>query len=276
MLGHSFDRFYVVTKFILPMLDGLKLSPAKYNKECNYLHSLDDQNNDQVKENIKDLLSYCAKLRPYMAFYKMQIKACNKTTHHILKNKVDLILPKFPEGQKSKRGIFSAVISGFVGLAFKGVLSFLHNRRHRALHKAVKAMSIQTYIQRNTLMHLENTLVMYGVYNAEMLERLVKTVHALYSRQPLYENLFMGKTSAAYGYYSQMHGKCGIQHYAINSMLYLRTIKDKYIEIYNEFISQVHIYAKAVKILAKGYLPILLITPLKLQEILNYCQRDAV
>ena len=52
-------------------------------------------------------------------------------------------------------------------------------------------------------------------------------------------------------------------------MLYLRTIKDKYIEIYNEFISQLHTYAKAVRILAKGYLSISLITPLKLQEIPN-------
>ena len=53
-------------------------------------------------------------------------------------------------------------------------------------------------------------------------------------------------------------------------MLYFRTIKHKYIEIYNEFISQLHIYTKAVRILAKGYLPILLVTPLKLQEILNF------
>ena len=52
-------------------------------------------------------------------------------------------------------------------------------------------------------------------------------------------------------------------------MLYLRTIKDTYIEIHNKFISQLHIYAKVVRILAKGYLPISLITPLKLQEILN-------
>ena len=66
-----------------------------------------------------------------------------------------------------------------------------------------------------------------------------------------------------------MHGQCGIQHYIINSMLYLHMIKDKYIEIYNEFISQLHIYAKAVRILTKGYLPISLIMPLKLQEILN-------
>ena len=130
-------------------------------------------------------------------------------------------------------------------------------------------MSIKTDIQRNILMQLDNTLVLYGVYNAEMLETLVETVDALHSRQTLYKNLFTGRTSTAYEYYSWMHGKQDIQHYAINSILYLRTIKYKHIEIYNEFISQLHLYAKAVRILAKVYLPILLITPLKLQEILN-------
>ena len=57
-----------------------------------------DQDNDQIKQNVKGLLLYCAKLRPYMAFYKMQIKAHNAMAHHILKNELDLILPKFYEG----------------------------------------------------------------------------------------------------------------------------------------------------------------------------------
>ena len=56
----------------------------------------------------------------------MQINACNKTAHHILKNEVDLILPKFAEGRKSKKRCFSTIISGFVGLAFEEILSFLH------------------------------------------------------------------------------------------------------------------------------------------------------
>ena len=38
-----------------------------------------------------------------MAFYNMQIKAHNATAHHILKNEVGLILPKFYKGWKSKR-----------------------------------------------------------------------------------------------------------------------------------------------------------------------------
>ena len=161
------------------------------------------------------------------------------------------------------------IISGFTGLVFEGISNFLHHKRHKALCKAVKAMSVTIDMQRNKLMHLENTLVVYIIYNAEILEHLVKTVHTLHSRQTLYESLFAGKTLAVYKSYLQMHGSCGIQHYAVNSMIYLRTIKDKYIEIYNEFISQLHIYTKAVIILAKEYLPISLITPLKLQDILD-------
>ena len=40
-------------------------------------------------------------------------------------------------------------------------------------------------------MHLENSLRMYGVYNMETLEKLVKTAHALHSHQSLIEELFM-------------------------------------------------------------------------------------
>ena len=82
-------------------------------------------------------------------------------------------------------------------------------------------MSISTDAQRNKLTHLENTLVMYRIHNAETLENLVKTVHALHSRQTLYEGLFAGQTSAAYEAYMQMHGTCRIQYYAVNAMLYL-------------------------------------------------------
>ena len=79
-------------------MDNLKLSEIRYNKECKYLSDLDDNDDGQIKTNIKDLITYCDKLRPYMAFYKMQINAHNITIHHILKNEVDFILPKFFQG----------------------------------------------------------------------------------------------------------------------------------------------------------------------------------
>ena len=179
-----------------------------------------------------------------------------------------MILPKFSECRKSKRGIFSTIISGFVGLAFEGISSLLHNRTHKVLHKAVCTMNSKVDIQRNRHIQLENTLVMYGVCNAEKLEKLIKYVHALHSRQSMCEKPFAGQITKTYEHCSQMHGDPGIQHYAITSMLYLRIIKDKYIEMYNKFISQLHNYAKVIRILAKGCLSISLVTPLKLKKTL--------
>ena len=66
-----------------------------------------------------------------------------------------------------------------------------------------------------------------------------------------------------------MQNTCSVQHYMTNALLYLPTINKKYIVVYNEFITQLHIYAKAIRILAKGYLPIFLKTLYKLQEIIN-------
>ena len=86
-----------------------------------------------------------------MALYKMQINAHNLTAQKILKNKVDLILPKFQLQGRNKRAIFGAIISGFLGLAFKGISSFLHQKRHRALQKAVKLMSVTMDTKRNKL-----------------------------------------------------------------------------------------------------------------------------
>ena len=87
MLAHSFDRFCVITKCVLPTLDDLKVSPIKYDKECNYLRNLDnDDDDDQFKQNIKDLLFYCSKVRQFMALYRMQISTPNLTAHKILKN----------------------------------------------------------------------------------------------------------------------------------------------------------------------------------------------
>ena len=135
-----------------------------------------------------------------MSLYRMQISAHNLTVHKILKNEFNLILPKFHKECRNKRGIFGAIISGFLGLAFEGISSFLHHKRHKAPQKAVKAMFITTKATRNKLMHLENSLIMYRVYNMETLEKLVETVQVLHSQQSLVEQLFTGQQVAAYNF----------------------------------------------------------------------------
>ena len=37
MLTHLFDRFYIVTKFMLPMIGDLKFSKLNYDYTCAYM-----------------------------------------------------------------------------------------------------------------------------------------------------------------------------------------------------------------------------------------------
>ena len=97
-------------------------------------------------------------------------------------------------------------------------------------------------------------MVMYGVYNAETLEKLINTVHCMHNTKTLYEKLFARQLTAAYRWYIISHGNEGVQYYAINSLPYLRPINDKYVQMYNEFIKQLCMYAEAIRILAKGFI----------------------
>ena len=117
-------------------------------------------------------------------------------------------------------------------------------------------------------MKLDDTMLMYGIYNVEALEKLIKTVHEIHNITTSHEKLFAGKHNHSIFSILYAHS-LGLQHFSTNSLLYLRIIQDKYISMYRELITQLHTYVSAIRILAKGYLPNTLIKPDKLQEILS-------
>ena len=105
-------------------------------------------------------------------------------------------------------------------------------------------------------------MFMYGVYNAHTLEKLINTVHQIHNTTSSHEIVFAGQQSSL-TLRSLYTNALGLHHYSINLLLYLRTVQDKYIALYKELITQLHIYVTSIRILAIGYLPISLITPLK-------------
>ena len=87
-----------------------------------------------------------------------------------------------------------------IGLAYEGISSFLHHKRHKALHKAVKVMEKKTGLQHNK-MHLEDTMIMYGVYNSDTLTDLIDTVHKMQNTTTWKERTFAGKLNQMYQLY---------------------------------------------------------------------------
>ena len=174
-------------------------------------------------------------------------------------NDIGKILPKFPTDHRQKRGailgsILGSVASSVIGLAYEGISSFLHHKRH----KAVAVMNKMTNIQRNRIHHLEDTMIMYGVYNSDTLTDLIDTVHRMQNFITWNEKTSAGKLHDLMELYAQDKG---VHNYAINSVLFLTTVREKYVKMYKRFIEEMKLYSKAIRVLSKGYLPISLLPP---------------
>ena len=80
------------------------------------------------------------------------------------------------------------MVLGFIGLAYEGISSFLQKKHNDALQKAMIAMNSEAEFQCSKLLKLDNTMQMYGIYNAETLEKLINTVKELHNVTSLHEN----------------------------------------------------------------------------------------
>ena len=217
------------------------------------------------------LLAYCLKIVPYVEFYKKQIEYYNCTAYDLLTNEIGLTVPTFPKEKRPKRGTILASVLGGIGssiitLAYEGILSFLHHKRHKALHKAVKVMERNTDLQHNKIHHLEDTMIMYGVYNSDTLTEPIDTMHRMHNTTKWRERTFAGRLNQWLELYLHQDG---IGHYAINSILFLTMIREKYMKMYERLLEQLEMYSRVIRILSKGYLSISLLPPSKVESILS-------
>ena len=131
-VSHSFDRFYVVTKFELPKVQDLQFDTIPYDKGCNHLEETKSKGSytigmiDEIKQNR-------IKIAPHIDYYSKQIEYYDQTASDILTNEIALILPTFTKNNRQRRGIITSLITGFNGLAYEGISSFLHHKRQKAL-----------------------------------------------------------------------------------------------------------------------------------------------
>ena len=133
--------------------------------------------------------------------------------------------------------------------------------------KAMKQINERQDMEHSRIYHLEDTMIMYSKYNSDTLTNPIDMVHRMHNLTSLKERLFVGKVNdwlkQQLTHYNDEHS------YSIITLLFPRTINEKYVRMYDRFINELKTYSQAICILSKGYLPITLIPPFKLEAILH-------
>ena len=68
-ISHSFDRFYVVTKFELPEVQDLQFTTIPYDRNCEHFEDA-KKKGGLTLGLIDDIKTYCIKIAPYIKYYK--------------------------------------------------------------------------------------------------------------------------------------------------------------------------------------------------------------
>ena len=109
MVSHSFDRFYVVTKFELPKVQDLKFDSIPHDKGCNHLEEVKTKGGYNTGM-IDEIKQYCVKIVLHIDYYRKQIKYYNQTASYFLTNEIALTLPTFNKDDRQKRAITTSLI----------------------------------------------------------------------------------------------------------------------------------------------------------------------
>ena len=91
MLAHSFDRFYIIAKFMLPSVGDIKFSNLNFDQSCTYMNKKYVPNTDSSKY-LAELKTYCNKIKPFLSHYSKLIKSYNDTVYNILTNEIRPLL----------------------------------------------------------------------------------------------------------------------------------------------------------------------------------------
>ena len=76
MLTHSFDRFYVVTKYEIPNVEQFQFTTFAFDLMCSHLNI--------SKSPLLRYIKHCRRIAPYVKFYMQQIDYYNQTAYNLL------------------------------------------------------------------------------------------------------------------------------------------------------------------------------------------------
>ena len=74
-------------------------------------------------------------------------------------------------------------------------------------------MNKRINIEQNRVFHLEDTMIMYGVYNVDTLEKLIQMVHKMNNRSVWYEKFYAGHVNKWFEMYLASQGASYIHYF---------------------------------------------------------------
>ena len=170
---------------------------------------------------------------------------------------------------QTKRGFaaFIPALASLATIAVESIGSFLQKKHNTALSKGLSAIKSDQSLAWNSIKQLEDDFLLYGKYNLDSLEKIIHTVNHLGERVHRMEELLLGKDHSVATQQFLHAGSIGRLLFAHKLNIYLMSVLETQLRLYDELERVLKEFLSAVRILSKGYLPASLFPPTILHRI---------
>ncbi len=257
-LTHNLDRVWIVTKVPIPKIDDLLIKPLNATVNCTGItqHPITNFEEEEVTAHL------CRLVLPHLTWIQKKEENHRKRLASFFAHDLYQMLPSLepldrkPPVGRSKRWVGSVIgaMAGLVTLGVEHLSNHLHLKRQRALKKACFALDEGQTMVRNSLKQLEEDFLMYGEYEVESLEGIVRTINSLHNRTTWLERAFTDRIMLS-KYVSERSWEGHIL-FTAHSQQYLLAISEEHDTIYEKLHLACEKLLRAPEKLSRGYFPL--------------------
>ena len=242
-----------------PMLNAMSVGAIQYQKVIEKLVNQD-------LHHALHSLSVVDEIR-YRRYAIANENKFNHTSHKPNLRHVNFKTANDSTTGRTKRGIFAflPVLGKVATIAVEALGSYLQNKRNKAIAKALEAIQSGRFLERNHLYNLEKDFVMYGEYEVQSTDGLIKLLSNLNNRTVSLENMLNGKFKQVTDRYLENYR--GTEIYTHQVSMYVQAMTERYIRVPENLIHELRLLLRSIATLSKGYLPPQLFTPTDIVKI---------
>ena len=169
-------------------------------------------------------------------------------------------LSKHVRRKRGLLGLAVPIIGKLATIAIEALGSHLQKKRRRAMAKALERLESKQFLNKNQLYKLDHDFLMFGDYEIQTTDGMIRLLGNLNNRTQYLEKIITGKDPTTARNFLKNNLR-GTEIFSHQVQMYMQAMRERYLRVQENLISELRLLLRSIVILSRGYLPPQLFSP---------------
>ena len=188
------------------------------------------------------------------------LQAGGSDIDHVSNVYTNTSLSKHVRRKRGLLGLAIPIVGKLATIAIEALGSHLQKKRRRAMAKALERLESKQFLNKNQLYKLDNDFLMFGDYDIQTTDGMIKLLGNLNNRTQYLENIITGKDPTTARNFLKNNLR-GTEIFSHQVQMYMQAMRERYLRVPENLISELRLLLRSIAILSRGYLPPQLFSP---------------